>query len=34
MTGTTTNDRKIIPPIQLTAARMWSQVSRIVIRYS
>jgi hypothetical protein len=30
-TGTSTTDRKIIPPIQLTAASTWSQTSRTII---
>jgi hypothetical protein len=29
-TGTSTTDKKILPPIQLTAASRWSQTSRTV----
>jgi hypothetical protein len=29
--GTSTTDKKIVPPIQLTAASRWSQTSRTVI---
>jgi hypothetical protein len=30
-TGTSTTDKKIVPPIQLTAASTWSQTSRTII---
>ena len=30
-TGTSTTDKKIVPPIQLIAASRWSQTSRTVI---
>ena len=30
-TGTNTADKKIVPPIQMTAASTWSQTSKIII---
>jgi hypothetical protein len=30
-TGTNTTDRKIVPPIQLTAASTWSQTRKTII---
>ena len=30
-TGTSTTDKKIVPPIQMTAASRWSQTSRTII---
>jgi hypothetical protein len=30
-TGTSTTDKKIVPPIQLIAASTWSQTSRTII---
>ena len=30
-TGTSTTDKKIVPPIQMTAASTWSQTSRTLV---